>query len=332
MFKIKELRFRRRDGSVVSRDVPDDLNQALVAKACVNDYLVLAVSSSMELPEQSISKIKYKERTAGFLIPGQALLSPQHPRNTDPHYAAYSLVAALDVCARSFAGDFSLSSSAAEAERPGDIPFLEGDAYLVLWRDVIGSDDHSRFQPSLFLNGIYSHRGNRNYCGMDIIPGETITLKDPPIHSQYANSVFFNLYPYASFAPLKFFYAYQIIEMLIGIDFKVRSEAIRERLNAAAPVSITALRDIVDDFKKSYQELPRIREILSPACGITESSLNRLLDDMEEDRKEKTFPEKIYRVRNILFHEHLRAHDFDEGVMSVGDSLITYLAKNKFYS
>jgi len=329
MFKVKELRFKRRDGSVISRDVPEDLNQALVAKACANEYLVVAVSSSAELPEQSVSTIRYKGRTAGFVIPGQALLSPQHPRNSDPHYAAYSLIAALEVCARSFKGDFSMSSSSAEAERPGEIPFLEGDAYLVLWNDVIGKENHSRFHPSLFLNGIYSHRGSRDYCRIDIIPPETITVRDPIIDSQYASSVFFNLYPYASFALLRFFYAYQIIEMLIGLDFKVRSEAIRAKLNSAAPVNITTLRDIVDDFKKSYQELPRIREILSPPCGSTESALDRLLDDMADDRSGKSFAEKIYRVRNILFHEHLRAHDFDESVMSVGDNLIAYLARSK---
>ncbi|WP_145481292.1 hypothetical protein [Stenotrophomonas rhizophila] len=330
MLKVKELRFKRRDGSIVSRDVPEDLNQALVAKACANEYLVLAVSSSAELPEQSVSMVKYKGKTAGFVIPGQALLSPLHPRNGDPHYAAYSLVAALEVCARSFNGDFSMSSTSSEAESPGEIPFLEGDAYLVLWKKIIGLGDCSRFHPSLFLNGIYSYRGSRDYCGIDNVPPEIITLRDPAIDSQYANSVFFNLYPYASFALLRFFYAYQIIEMLIGLDFKVRSEAIRTKLNLAAPVSITTLRDIVDDFKKSYQDLPRIKEILAPPCGSTELALDRLLDEMADDRSDKSFAQKIYRVRNILFHEHLRAHDFDESVMSVGDNLIAYLARIKF--
>lgn len=330
MFKIKELRFKRRDGSVISCDVPEDLNQALVTRACANEYVVVAVSSSTELPEQSVSTIKYKGKTAGFVIPGQALLSPQHPRNVDPHYAAYSLIAALEVCARSFSGDFTMTSSSTEAERPGEIPFFEGDAYLVLWRDVIGKEDYSRFHPSLFLNGIYSHRGSRDYCRIDIFPPEIITIKDPFVDSQYANSVFFKLYPYSSFALLRFFYAYQIIEMLIGIDFKVRSEAIRTKLNLAAPVNITTLRDIVDDFKKSYQDLPRIKEILSPPCGSTEAAIDRLLDDMADDRSDKSFAQKIYRVRNILFHEHLRAHDFDESVMSVGDNLITYLARSKF--
>ncbi|GEM_PF-3756373 len=223
-----------------------------------------------------------------------------------------------------------MSSAITEAERPGDIPFLEGDAYLVLWKEVIGTLDYSRFHPSLFLNGIYSYRGTRDFCRLDAVPPESITLRDPTVTSEYANSVFFNLYPYASFALLRFFYAYQIIEMLIGLDFKVRSETIRARLNQAAPVSITTLRDIVDDFKKSYQDLPRIKEILSPPCGSTELALDRLLDDMADDRNEKSFAQKMYRVRNILFHEHLRAHEFDESVMSVGDNLITYLAKSKF--
>lgn len=67
--------------------------------------------------------------------------------------------------------------------------------------------------------------------------------------------------------------------------------------------------------------------------GTTSSASNaraRSFDDMTDDRSGKSFAQKIYHVRNVLFHEHLRAHDLDESIMSVGDNLITYLAKRKF--
>ncbi len=330
MCRVKEVKFKRRDGSIISQEVPNDLDQSLLDKVVTNDYVVIPVSSSRPLPEQAVSRVSHEGRTAGFLIPGQAILSPFHPKNSNPHFGAYSLIVAIEVCARSFRGDYSLSSSVAEAQSQTELPLIEGDAYLVLWKHVIGPTDIERFYPSLFVNGVFSLRGQRDYSALDLSPGESISISQGKFHDAYASAVFWNLYPYAPYAPLRFFYAYQLIEILIGRDFSTRSEAIREKLNSIAPVSVTVLRELVEEFRDSYKEQPRIRQVLSPTCGSTESAVDRLLTALEEPMEGNSFPDKVYRVRNVLFHEHLRAHNFEQEVMEVSDNLTAYLAREKF--
>jgi len=213
---------------------------------------------------------------------------------------------------------------------PNSIPFLEGDAYLVVSRKDFPSFSvfWNKYYASLFENRIYGPRGSRPHCDEDgETPPQSITIREAKISSEYAMAVLKDLYPYATDPILKFFYAYQILELLIGLKFKNTSEEIRAKLNIAAPVSIGTMKDIVNEFQEAAKELPRIRELLTPACGETDLLLDSFFEAIDEKLPGKTFGDKVYKARNVLFHEYSKAHLHTGKITPLSDGLMRHLAK-----
>lgn len=315
---------------MICQPVPGNLDQSLVTAICYADYQVYVVSTSEPLAEADVIPVKFKSNRVGFLIPGQALLSQSQPNNSNPAYAAFSLIAAGRVCRDSWLDKYELVSRELLAASVATIPFVEGDAYLVLQMPTGFSGNYSRLLPSLFHNGVYSFRGNREFCKLSQNPSGVIKLAEAGFDSDYAWKIIWELFPYADEPVLKFFYVYQLIEMLIGADFSSRAATIKDKLNALAPLTITMLRDIVSDFQGSYKELPRLKNVLQPTCGATEQQIEAFLDQVGEDRNGKVFAEKIYKTRNILFHEFSRAHGADNLIGSLSSSLMNYIVEKKF--
>lgn len=330
---LRELRFKQPNGMVISQEVPTNINQSLMSGVKCRNYKVVPVSATKPLPESAISTLKYRGERIGLMIPGQAILSNSQPKNNNPNFAAFSLIAACKVCSDSFRDVYDLASVERMTTNPNSIPFLEGDAYLIISKKDLVEDSQfwEKYSASLFDNRVYAYRGSRAYCSVtDEPPPESISIREASVVSDYAAMITRDLYPYAPEPILKFFYAYQIIEILIGVNFKDRSEEIRQKLNQAAPVSITTMKDIVKEFQDSYKELPRIKALLTPTCGETILALDSFFSAIGENNPGETFGEKVYKARNVLFHDFSKAHNRTEQITPLSDGLMRHLVSKVF--
>ena len=100
-FKIREVKYflyKTPAGNFLELPVPDDMDQTYVGSIISSEYLITKMTVGRDIAEVEISTLKVGSSTVGYLIPRQAILSQEHPKNGDPLYAAYALIAAQKVC------------------------------------------------------------------------------------------------------------------------------------------------------------------------------------------------------------------------------------------
>ncbi len=328
--RIKELRFRKPDGSLIALEVPSALNQDLLVHADRREYVVLPVVTGRSVAESEVATLKLGSDIVGFLIPGQTILSPDQRLNSDRLFGTYSLIAAMEVCRSSHAGNYTLASpSVVASDSPGPV-FHEGVFYLVAWLkklDVASDSFLDQYFVSLARAGICSfiqgskplqtRRTRSSYM-------EPIALKRNQNWPEYVKTIFSELAPHAADPFLRFFYLYQVIETLMGDKYRSALGPILNDFKAEGDLSVSQLRDYIEKFQGVYREKPRINAALSPVCTGCEDSAKRLLVALGE-KTEVPFGELIYKVRNIIFHDYSRVHAHSALVADLEDFLASYL-------
>lgn len=329
--RIKELRFRKSNGDVVSLVVPTNLNQELLVKAVRQDYLVLPVATGRLVAESEVAPLNLRGSTVGFLIPGQTILSADQGLNSDRLYGTYSLIAAMEVCQRSFRGDYTLASpESANAESSSPV-FHEGIFYLVVWLTKLETSADSFFDGyfvSLARSGIVSFiPGSRPLRTERTLTSYTqpIALSKNPDWPEYVRTIVSLLEPHATDPFLRFFYLYQIIETLMGVKFKSGLGPLFLEFKQRSELSVTQLRDYIEKFQKVYREKPRINEALQPTCSNSQALAETLLEALGEETEDVPFGELIYKVRNIIFHDYSRVHAYSSMVADLEEALASYL-------
>ena len=332
---LKELRFRRPDSELLTLDIPPDLNQTLLNKAIRDDYLVLNVAIGRPIAESEVCTLKSGSSTVGFLIPGTAILSPEQQLNSDPLFGTYSLIAAMEVCDRSFKGDYALSSHSTAGFESASSVFYEDFFYLVVWLrklEVTATNFHGEYFVSLARNGISPSSGDRRpLLSQRTLPsyGRVIQISKNTEWPSYVRTIISELEPYAADPFLRFFYLYQIIETLMSENFKSELTQIRASFEAQTEISITQLREYVEKFQRIYKEKARINNALQPMCPRSQASAQALLDALGEDHGDDTFGEMIYKVRNIVFHDYQRVHPHAALVAELEEDLLSYILEKK---
>lgn len=329
--RIKELRFRKSNGDVIPLAVPASLNQALLAEAVREDYLVLPVATGRLVAESEVAPLRLRGSTVGFLIPGQSILSPDLGLNSDRLYGTYSLIAAMEVCQRSHHGDYTLASpEAANAETTSPL-FHEGIFYLVAWLKSLGASAESffdRYFVSLARSGIVSFvpgsRPLRTERTLDSY-AQPISLSKNPDWPEYVRTIVSLLEPHATDPFLRFFYLYQIVETLMGAKYKSGLGPLFLEFKERPDLSVTQLRDYIEKFQKIYKEKPRINAALQPTCPNSQGLAEALLEALGEETEDVPFGELIYKVRNIIFHDYSRVHAYSSMVSDLEDALASYL-------
>ena len=89
------------------------------------------------------------------------------------------------------------------------------------------------------------------------------------------------------------------------------------------------LREILEKFQDATREKARINKVLSPECPKTLVSLNALLTALKIHEPDATFAERMYRVRNTLFHDYGVLHGHGSEISSICDGLYEYLVEKK---
>jgi hypothetical protein len=184
------------------------------------------------------------------------------------------------------------------------------------------------YSISLCANGLVSPSEDglpTNLCTSHIADKSPLRLKKSVELPDYAITILCSLVPHTSNPFLRFFYLYQIVEYLMGRDLDSRIAGLRQDFLANQDPSMVELREIVKKFQRATNEEARINSVLQLTCVHSSAAADVLLGKVDLNDKELTFAEKIYRVRNTLFHDYRRLHDYDSEVSALCQNLYSYL-------
>lgn len=333
--RAKAFEFLRPDGVRLELPVPIEWNQSQVPLVKRNDYTVNVVMASKPPAEASYSKVVIGNgRTAGFVIPGAAILSPENPNASDATYCAYNLLVADIVCRASRDKLYELASPTFQGAESRDNVFRQSAYYFITWNEHFTSPSTicRDFTLSLCNNGLVFSTSNEypqhlyvEYEG----GGSTLRLKPTVTLPSYVVTILGSLVPYCTNPFLRFFYLYQVIEHMMGVEFDSKVTDVRNRLAATANPSMVELREILEKFQDATREKTRIKAVLVPPCTTTGISVETLLTALNALEPETSFAERIYRVRNILFHDYKQLHERGEQIASLCQNLFAYLVSKK---
>ncbi|MGV3683014.1 MAG: hypothetical protein ACO1PM_25330 [Acidovorax sp.] len=333
--RAKAFEFLRPDGGRIEIPVPPDWNQRLVSLVDRNDYTVNVVVSSKPPAEASFSTLAIGSgHTAGFIIPGAAILSPDNPNASDANYSAYNLLIADIICRASRDGNYLLASSAAPSAESRHNIFRQNACYLITWNKYFNSPSsiYKDFAISLCHHGLVFSisDGHPKHLYVDYEgDGTTMRIKSTAALPSYVTTILGSLIPYCDNPFLRFFYLYQVIEHMMGMEFESKVADVRNRLAAIANPSMVELREILEKFQDATREKTRINAALVPQCPATAVSVEKLLAAVNALDPDTSFAERIYRVRNILFHDYKQLHEKGEQISLLCGDLFAYLVSKK---
>lgn len=333
--RVKQLTFRRPDAEFVDIKVPTHWNQSLVRKIVYSEYTVHLLETDRIPAEAEYCKISIGSGpTCGFVIPGSAILSPENPNSDDALYCAYNLLIADAVCRASTFGRYELASERVDSASSRNNIFHQDVFYLIVWNRHLSSPQNftKDFSVSLCAHGLV-------FPASDVLPtelissapgdGSTLKLKATSNLPEYVITILASLVPYCRNPFLRFFYLYQVVEYLMGEEFDSRVADVRPRLADNKNLSKVELREILEKFQDATKEKARIKKVLHPDCPNTSISANALLEELGISDRGVTFAERLYRIRNILFHDYGVLHSQGEAISSICQGLYAYLVEKK---
>ncbi len=315
--------------------VPKNWDQSLVPKVVRSDYSIRIVIASKPPAEASYGTVAVGDgKTGGYIIPGAAVLSHENPHHDDPTYVAYTLLVADAVCRASIRNDYSLCEANCQSASSREQIFKPNAYYLITWNQFFKSPVEFKrdFALALCQNGLVISNSDvhptelyTDYVG----DGRALRLKQISNVPEYIVEILGSLVPYCQNPYLRFFYLYQVVEYLMGIEFDVRVKEVRERFDKTTNPSIVELREIMDKFQDATREKTRINQALNLECPKTRIAADALLGEVDALEANATFAEKIYRLRNTLFHDYRQFHGKDKQISVLSQDFFAYLVEKK---
>ncbi|MBF8637663.1 hypothetical protein IRZ48_00280 [Pseudomonas fulva] len=253
----------------------------------------------------------------GWCIPTNALGSDLHDYATDPHFLRYAYKA-IEVALKNLNGD--LYTADAGYNESSQINFSDifhpYTALLVVSRTNISERgalfDFKRALPSLISHG-YQPLTNKN---PDLLkhhgPSPTgkklkITLTSHDIENQdLINSILSSILAYEENPTFRFFYVYQIFELLIENILKIEQEDVIEQLYKAK-LDPARSREILRELKDMTGEKDRIKLLIEKYSACS-SGLEDIRDACRNflalvgNTCGTNFEDYFYPVRNFMVH------------------------------
>lgn len=333
--RVKSFHFQRDDGNLVELPVPMHWNQDLVRCIRRTDYTVNVLIASKSPAEAAYGKVSIAGGpTAGYIIPGAAVLSPENPHNADANYCAYNLLIADAICRSAQNKKYELGSPNCQVANSRDQIFRQNVYYLVTWNKYFNevSGVAREFALSLCHHGLIFSTADEHPSQLYLDyegDGSTLRLKRTPALPGYVVKILSSLVPYCDNPFLRFFYLYQVIEYMMGVEFDSKISDVRQKFLENKRPSVVELREILEKFQDATREKSRIKVALVPTCPRTMLSVDALLQDLDALDMDASFAERIYLVRNILFHDYKQLHEREELISSVCHNLFSYLVGEK---
>lgn len=334
--KISRMEFKRDDGQVLDISVPVDLNQESLRFVNFRDYSIWLVRPNRQIAEAELCKVCLPGgETVGYIIPGAAVLSEDNPNRTNKIFGAYSLIVAAHICEKSHNGDYSLADHHHGTATNATAVFAQDFYYLAIWNAKLPHSDQfaSRYAISLASAGLIICNGERNPKHLPIVFNPTsnrINLRaSPDKYPGHISTILADLIPFTENPFLSFFYLYQIVEHLMADVYDAKVQELRAQLTTPIPPSLGDMKDWLNAFSSATNEDARIKDVLSPSCPTLSLMLENLLDSIGVDRTKMVFPQMVYKLRNVIFHEYSRVHNKKADIQSISNKFYEYLLETK---
>lgn len=334
--KISRLEFKKEDGQILELNIPPDLNQDSVKFVNFKEYSIWLVRPNRAIAEAEFCKVCLPSgETVGCIIPGTAILSGDNPNRENTYFGAYSLAIAVHICQNSHNGDYSLAGYRHGAATNATDIFAQDCYYLAIWKTKLPHSHQftSRYAISLAAAGLVLCNCERSPNSLPIIfspKNNRINIRSScNKYPSHISIILAELIPFTENPFLRFFYLYQIVEYLMSEVYDTKVQELRTQLGAAIPPSLGDMKDWLNAFSSATNEDARIKDVISTNCPELAEMIERLLDSIGVDHTRMLFPQKIYKLRNILFHEYSRVHNKEADLKEISDRFYKYLLETK---
>jgi hypothetical protein len=302
------------------------------------DYEV-HILAKKDIKENDVFEI-YRHSTdcrIGWLIPALSLGSDLHDFNDNRHFLRYAYIAMREALNLNGEDLYSKKISTEGNSVLFSDLFHEETAFLVLSKETYEdgySFDLDRASPTLIDNGYikFSSRNPDDIKHLVTLPNslKRIHLKeisneisDQSLISELLNKSF----SYESNSIFKFFYLYQIFELLIDTIYKNEQTSLVDEVVVAKGDS-GKTKDALEKLQQFMSEKKRF-ELLTKTYSIgIEGELNELkiacnslLADLNRSPSAK-FSKYFYGIRNFIFHQY---RDFPEDSLELLDDVLKEL-------
>ena len=291
------------------------------------DYLVYAFAKS-DYSENDIFDVYEKtqdgDKRIGMIFPLQAAISRDHKKADDIHFLRFSQGAFMALC-NGLNDAYIKRPDATKAEFSIFDFYSQNTVIAAIHRPALGSTanefDIRDYLASFMRYGFYLQNPNSN---PDSIANESSKMfesirarvniermSNELRGMEFIIELMVNLMPFADNYLLRFFYLYQVVELLIGILLDKSYEEYKKELSAMAG-GASQIRELLDGLQEQLSEKRRISRLFSDCLkpSIDLAELRRLCNSFlgplgyitkaaEEERGVADF---LYPVRNTLFH------------------------------
>ena len=295
---------------------------------------VFLSNDSPACTENSIYQVYVGSTRIGWIFPVQALFSNEHNYSGNVYFLKYAFVAYYHLLEMLDDVDNNLCPS----------EFSVADYYestkCLLVRDLdncakINNFNFDNYVVSLFQYG-YSFTGHGNLdADFESLKDKTrLTLHaiSPDLGTQYINDLFKIHFPQLNDDVTKFYFYYQIIEMMISTVFRVKFNNLLSEMKE----DHETLFELRDDITKIASEKRRVRILFNEFVNGLDMSLltdlnNACAQFLKQNQKgvsENNFYENLYSTRCFLVHKlYSLNRESDETLKNINSSFLNILIR-----
>lgn len=301
--------------------------------AFLNKSFQIHLLAKRDVKENEITTVidgSRDNRRIGWCIPVNALDSNEHDFASNPHFQRYAFMAIIELFQYNLDSFFTLPFDEETQIRQFSDVLHQSACVLIISTETLDAEgfELDRFMPSLIAHG-YSKLSERNPS--DIIwstsPKEAVGTQMIllPISSDLGDSsllatMLHNAVVYESRPVFSFFYAYQVIELLMEHIFMTEQEAILKEYNDSAS-DLASAKDVIEKLQRISSEKKRLGLLISEY-----SSCRGYLDELRSSCGDflrivsrpsgAEFGDYFYGTRNFVFHQLRYVHSDKEQLLN----------------
>ena len=256
-----------------------------------------------------------RDKRLGWIIPISALTSVEHDFSENEHFLNYAK------CAFIF-----LLLEIIEKKSPENLDidinqyFSDKVHIFCYYKPNFNDLSINEITFSLFAHGYYKYNEQESKLLIDYAEADELfvtKISNNISNIEYIHSLVTNFIPKNDIALFDFYYMYQIIEVLINQILIVgKNDAISELLDcdSASQIreSIYAINELLSEknrIKKLFNEYAKVSSVAFKHDLI--QNINDFLQNNEISKQSITLEDAIYKLRNLLIHNHFKVKNFN---------------------
>ena len=303
------------DGSEIKVETPLNLDSEFKDKDFEVHFL-----TKRNVRESDIYMVHSKENggRVGWLIPAISLSSDFHDFAENEHFLKYAYIAIRDSLSTLGNDLFSNCLDPDRGETSFSEIYHEETVFLIISKSTFKPGyvfELDRASPSLIKHGYVAlSRRNPAQVRHEVSEAQNVdkiyideVSRDLPSNS-LISTILNSLFSYEESPAFKFFYLYQIFELLIDSVYLNEQDILIESLVRAKGDSAKT-KDALDDMREFMSEKNRIKLLVNRYSSVggrldeLSKACNSLLVELGKGESPK-FEVYFYKLRNFIFHQY----------------------------